>query len=312
MILLNASLSAFMQAYGSEEACLAAIYRAKWPRGFVCPYCEHNAGYELNKPRTVECVSCRRQTSITANTLFQDSKLPLVSWFLAIYLVANDKGGVSACRLEKMLGINRKSASLLLRKLRAAMGDRDRNLTLAGYIELDEAFLGGRSNTRSMGKSPVEGKVQVLVMVESENMKAGNLVLQVLSDSKIMTIQGAVRERIDADPPGHTIRTDALGRHHGLRSLGHYVNMTKMSKKELDTKMACLSLAISHLKRFLKGTYHHFCRTHIQSVLDEFCYRWNRRHLNKQITSHLITACVLHNPIPSPKRTPEIPFPQAA
>lgn len=312
MILIDSSLTAFMKTYDSEEACLAAIYRAKWPRGFVCPYCEHNAGYELRKPRMMECASCRRQTSITANTLFQDSKVPLVSWFLAIYLIANDKGGVSACRLEKVLGINRKSASLMLKKIRVAMGDRDKNLTLAGYIELDEAFLGGRSNTKRVGKSPFDGKVEVLVMVESENMKAGNLVLQVIPDSKIATIQDAVKERIDADPPGHTIRTDALSRHHGLRSLGHHVNMTKMSKKELDTKMACLSLAISHLKRFFKGTYHHFCRTHIQSVLNEFCYRWNRRHLKKQITSHLITACVLHVPVIASRRNPEIPFPQAA
>ncbi|MBP9092070.1 transposase [bacterium] len=70
-----------------------------------------------------------------------------------------------------------------------------------------------------------------------------------------------------------------------------------MTKEELNTKMACLSLTITHARRFFKGTYHHYCRLHIQNYLDEFGYRWNRRHLKKQLTSHLITACVLHSAV---------------
>ena len=220
--------------------------------------------------------------------------MPLPLWFLAIYLVANDKGGISALRLAKKLGVSRTTSQLVLKKIRSAMGARDENLTLAGYIELDEAFLGGRSPNKRQGKSPFEGKVQVLVMVESENMAAGNVVMKVIPDSKIGTIQDVVAKKVDDDPPGHCFRTDGLGRHHGIRSLGHYVNMAVMTKAELNSQMACLSLAISHVKRFFKGTYHHFCKLHIQSYLDEFCYRWNRRHLEKQLTSHLITACVLH------------------
>ena len=312
MILLKASLISYMEAYGTEEKCLESIYQSKWPRGFVCPSCEHNNGYRLSRRRTMECSCCGRQTSITADTIFEDSRIPLPCWFLAIYLVANDKGGVSATRLGKQLGVQRKSAALLLRKLRGSMGDRDEKLTLAGYIELDEAFLGGKSHSRTEGKSPFDGKVQVLVMVESENMKAGNLVLKVIPDSKIETLQEVVAQKVESDPPGQVFRTDALGRHHGLRSLGHYVNMTKMAKTELNTKMACLSLAISHLKRFFKGTYHHFCKLNIQSYLNEFCYRWNRRHLEKQIASHLITACVLHEADPAPTRKPRTTYLQAA
>lgn len=281
MILLNASLISYMEAYGTEEKCVDAIYQSKWQHGFICPRCEHNNGYRLSRQRTMKCSCCGRQTSITADTIFEDSRIPLPCWFLAIYLVANDKGGVSATRLGKQLGMQRKSAALLLRKLRSSMGDRDEKLTLAGYIELDEAFLGGKSHSRTEGKSPFDVKVQVLVMVES-------------------------------DPPGQVFRTDALDRHHGLRSLVHYVNMTKMTKTELNTKMACLSLAISHLKCFIKGTYHHFCKLNIHSYLNEFCYRWNRRHLEKQIASHLITACVLHEAVPAPKRKPRTTYLQAA
>lgn len=298
MILIDSSLPAFLSAYDTDEACLQSIFEAKWPRGFVCPSCEHNFGYRLSRPRTMQCASCRRQTSITANTIFQDARIPLPLWFLAIYLVANDKGGISALRLGKELGVNEKTAYSVLQKLRTAMGDRDENLTLAGYIELDEAFFGGRSPNKRQGKSPFDGKVQVLVMVESENMAAGNLVMKVIPDNSMDSIQAVIAEKVDSEPPGHLFRTDALGRHHCIRSLGHLVNMSVMTKEELNTQMACLSLAISHAKRFFKGTYHHFCKRHIQKYLDEFCYRWNRRHLERQLTSHLITACVLHPAAP--------------
>jgi transposase-like protein len=295
MILINSSLPAFLNTYGTDEACLQAIFDIKWPRGFVCPDCAHNDGYRLTtRPRVVQCASCRGQTSITADTIFQDSHMALPMWFLAIYLVANDKGGISALRLAKEVGVRRTTAHRMLQKIRFAMGGRDENLTLAGYIELDEAFFGGRSPTKSHGKSPFDGKVQVLVMVESENMAAGNLVMKVIPDTKMETLQQVVAKNVDDEPAGHCFRTDALGRHHGIRSLGHYVNMAVMTKAELNTQMACLSLAISHVKRFFKGTYHHFCKLHIQNYLDEFCYRWNRRHLEKQLTSHLIAACVLH------------------
>lgn len=312
MILLDSSLPAFLAAYGTNESCLQAVFEAKWPRGFMCPYCEHNNGYRLSRPRTMQCSSCGRQTSITANTIFQDARIPLTVWFLAIYLVANDKGGISALRLGKELGVNEKTAYSVLQKLRTAMGDRDRNLTLAGYIELDEAFFGGRSPNRRQGKSPFDGKVQVLVMVESENMCAGNLVMQVIPDNGIESIQNIIAEKVDNEPPGQMFRTDALGRHHGIRSLGHHVNMSVMTKEELNTQMACLSLAISHAKRFFKGTFHHFCKRHIQKYLDEFCYRWNRRHLERQLTSHLITACVLHPAAPAKATRLPAPFATAA
>jgi hypothetical protein len=299
MLLLNSSLPVYQKAYGNEEACLQAVFETKWPRGFVCPYCEHNGGWQLKDLRTMQCASCHRQTSITANTIFQDSHLPLPLLFLAIYFVANDKGGVSAMKLGKQLGVHRMTAHLLLQKIRVAMGTRDKNMTLAGYIELDEGFFGGRRSKKAPGESPFEGKVQVLVMVESENMAAGNLVMTVIPDTNIETLKEAINRKVDSDPPGHSFRADGLTRHHIIRALGHHVNMAVMTKAELNTQMACLSLAISHAKRFFKGTYHHFCKLHIQNYLDEFCYRWNRRHLENQLASHLLTACVLHPAVPA-------------
>lgn len=297
MIFPELNLAQFSARYNSEEACLEAIFEYRWPRGFTCPSCGHGHGYRLSKPRTMQCASCRKQVSITAGTIFHRSKIPLVKWFLAVYLFSHDKGGCSALRMSKELGVRYTTAWLMLQKMRICMGERDAKLTLAGSIELDEAYVGGRSKNKSRGLSPFHGKVEVLVMVESEGTSAGNVVMKAMSGSRIEFLREVFAQKLESDPPGQYVRADALGQHHMVLGLGHRLKMTKMTHDELNREMVCVSLAISHLKRFFKGTYHHFCKIHIQRYLDEFCYRWNRRHLEKQIASRLLKACVLHRKV---------------
>ena len=299
MAYVNMTLSRFQKRFSSEESCLDAIFEARWPRGFICPYCEHNDGNRLHsRPRIVECCLCRRQTSITANTLFHRSHVMLSDWFLVIYLFSQDKGGASATRLVTQVGVSVPTAWYMLQRLRFAMSTRDQNLTLAGYIELDEAFFGGRSKSKRKHKPPSDNKMQVLVLVESEGQHAGNLVMKVIDSDSYANLKPVIAQKVEADPPGQWFRSDAWGTHHVVMDLGHHINMLPVSKEEQDRELRCANLAISHAKRFFKGTYHHFCKMHIQRYLDEFCYRWNRRHLFGQLAEHLLTACILRPPIP--------------
>ncbi len=137
---ISLTLPEFQTRFCDEEACLKAIFDAKWPHGFVCPHCEHNGGYRVYRRRNMECACCGKQTSITADTVFERSHVPLVTWFLVMYLMAQDKGGVSGQRLADQLGMRYATVLSMLHRLRDAMGARDENLTLAGYIELDESF----------------------------------------------------------------------------------------------------------------------------------------------------------------------------
>lgn len=298
MAYVNLSLPKFQERFSSEKACLDAIFEARWPRGFICPYCGHNDGNRLHsRPRVIECCSCRRQSSITANTLFHRTHVPLTQWFLVIYLFAQDKGGASATRLSRQLGINYPTAWFMLQRIRIAMSTRDDNLTLAGYIELDEAFFGGRSKSKRIRKSPFANKQQVLVLVESEGHQAGNLVMKVIAGDRYDDLKPIIATKIESDPPGQWFRSDGWGSHHVVMELGHHIKMGHVPNEQQDNVLRCVNLAVSHAKRFFKGTYHHFCKIHIQRYLDEFCYRWNRRHLFDQLASHLITACVLHDPV---------------
>lgn len=296
MAYIELTLPQFVRRFNSEESCLQAVFSARWPRGFVCPRCQHNGGYRLPGRRTIQCYSCRRQSSITSGTLFHRSHLPLTIWFLLIYLIANDKGGASTMRLSKQLGLHYTTAWFAVQKIRFAMATREENLKLAGYIELDEAFFGGKSRnkrTRNGPKPPAEKKRQVLVMVESEGRQAGNLVMKVVRDATYNTVRSVIETKVEQGPHGQWFRSDAWQAHGAATAFGHKIEMTHIPNHLQDSELPCMSLAIAHAKRFLLGTFHQFCKKHLQRYLDEFCYRWNRRHLATQLASRLIHACAL-------------------
>lgn len=300
MAYVDLTLPQFQMRFDSDEACLQAIFAARWPHGFVCPHCQHNGGYRLSGRRAVQCASCRRQTSITSGTIFHGSHLALKLWFLLIYLVAHDKGGASALRLSKQLGMHYATTWFVVQKVRFAMKTREENLTLAGYIELDEAFFGGKSRnkrTRKGPKRPSHKKKQALVMVESEGWQAGNLVMKVIDDATWDTLKPIIGDKIEAEPGGQWFRADGWQAHDVVMAFGHRIKMGHIPNSLQDQELPCLSLAVTHAKRSLLGSFHQFCKRHLQSYLDEFCYRWNRRHLTIQLASHLIAACALSPPI---------------
>jgi len=200
-------------------------------------------------------------------------------------------------RISKLLGMRRQTVADIMKKIRTAMGSREKNLTLAGTIEMDEAFFGGRSKTKDTGKPPTHNKKQALVLVESEGRQAGNLVMKVIESSEYENLKEVLEQKVESDPPGQKIIADGLGSHHVVVALGHTIKMGHIPSELQSKILPCLNLAVSHAKRFFKGTFHHFCKRYIQLYFDEFCYRWNRRHLEKQLASHLLIACVLHQSV---------------
>ena len=106
-----------MDEYGSEEKCTEALFRWRWPNGFVCPRCEHN-GYWCHQSRALsQCRSCRHQVSLTADTILASTKLPLRTWFLAMYLMTQTKDGISALELSRQLSVSYNTAWKVKHKL---------------------------------------------------------------------------------------------------------------------------------------------------------------------------------------------------
>ena len=128
------SLLEWQKRYGTERACEKVLFKIRWPDGFVCPRCNSTEVSYIKTRKVYQCCQCRHQVSITAGTLFHSTNLPLVKWFWAIYLTASDKGGISALRLAKHIGVSWPTARNMLKKIRIAMADRDSEYRLEKLI----------------------------------------------------------------------------------------------------------------------------------------------------------------------------------
>jgi hypothetical protein len=142
----------FREAYGTEEQCRAVVEKLRWPGGFVCPLCGGAEGKWLRTRPKIQCRACRHQVSLTAGTVFHATKLPLTSWFLAMWLIATAKNGISSVELGRRLGIKQTNAWALKQKVMAVMTGRENAERLDGRIEMDDAYLGGhRPGRRGRG-----------------------------------------------------------------------------------------------------------------------------------------------------------------
>ena len=283
------SLFEFNNRYGTEKECLSVIEKVRWPNGFICPKCEHDEGYRLHVRRVIECAVCKYQTSITAGTIFHRTKIPLMKWFWMMYLIVQDKGGASALRVSKQLDINFKTAWRVLHKIRRAMSRRDSKvIRLAGLIELDEGYFGGKHR-----------KVQVLVAIEKEHKKAGKLIMKKIFGkvASAPEIKRVVKIHIDNDSPQHFV-TDCAAAHNTLKKMGHTLERHKSTPESASKHLPLVHLAISLAKTFILGTYHGVSRKYMQRYLDEFCYRFNRRLKESELVQSLIRTCVYTRPRP--------------
>ena len=223
--------------------------------------------------------------------MFHKTRTPLRKWFWAIFLVSNDKGGISATRFSLLLTVSYPTAFLMLHKIRHAMGEREEGRTLSGYIELDEGFFGKAETAKKPAKA--DNQAQVLVMIESEGDRAGDISMKVIESASRDSIEKIVEAKIE---PGQQIRSDGLQSHYVLKSMGHNLKATPVPAKDASTELPWVHIAISLAKRLLLGTYHGVSSKQLQSYLDEFCYRFNRRHKSLELFSRLLYACRLGTP----------------
>jgi len=161
------SLDGFMSRYGTEEKCIAALEQSRWPSGFVCPSCQEtrHSIFVRDDRRHFQCCRCRTQTTVTAGTIFADTKLPLRLWFQALYLLTQSKNNVSALELMRHVGVGYRAAWRLKHKLMAVMATREERRVLTGRVEIDDAYLGGElPGTRGRGS---ENKVPFVIAVQT-------------------------------------------------------------------------------------------------------------------------------------------------
>jgi transposase-like protein len=262
----------FRERFATEEACREYLVALRWPDGFVCPQCEQRKAWEMGRGLSW-CQSCGYQASVTAGTLFNDTHKPLRLWFEAMWYITNQKSGVSALGLQRVLGLGSyHTAWNWLHKLRRAMvrPGRDR---LSGVIEVDEIFVGGeRPGKRGRGAA---GKALVGIAVQESERGIGRIRMQRVTDASGESLEPAVWEMVE---PGSVVRTDGWRGYSGLAELGYQHEVVRKNPDLGENLLPFVNRVASLLKRWLLGTHQGAVQhSHLEYYLDEFTFRFNRR-----------------------------------
>jgi len=260
--------------FGTEQACRDYLLKLRWPEGFVCQRCRGRSAWTTNRNLLV-CAGCQYQASLTAGTIFQDTRKPLTMWFRAIWWVTAQKNGASALGLQRILGLGSYfTAWTWLHKLRRAMvrPGRDR---LHGRVEVDETYIGGLEE--GVRGRQTETKALVAVACEEEGRAIGRIRLRRIRDASAASLEAFVAEAIE---PGSVVHTDGWEGYASLEMKGytHRVTVLKRGQQSAAELLPRVHLVVSLLKRWLVGTHQGaVSRQHLDYYLDEFTFRFNRR-----------------------------------
>jgi transposase-like protein/Zn ribbon nucleic-acid-binding protein len=266
----------FTTKFATEEQCREYLYQLRFPNGFVCPKCNNTKAWTVGNT-LFECSKCGHQTSVIAGTIFQDTRMPLKTWFTAIWWVTTQKNGASAMGLQRVLGLKSyKAAWTWLHKIRKAMVHPNR-VKLSGTVEVDETYIGGEESEGKTGRG-TENKTLVVVAIElQDKKKLGRTRLEVIKDASKRSLLNFIKNNVEE---GSTIVTDGWKSYVMLpeEGYGHVVHLAKKAKKSKDEDdiLPHVHMIISLLKRWLLGTHQGAVNEkHMQAYLDEYVFRFN-------------------------------------
>ena len=293
MIYQKIKTSEFFDIINTEEKAREWAWQVRvGEAGFLCRACGHERFYQHKSPPEIRtCKQCRRQNRLRAGTIFEHSKLPLLIWFRALYLVMQGKRGISALELKRILGMKSyRIAWLLLHKIRAALKDRDEGYKLKGIIELDGGNFGHKHN-----------KEPVLIAVESKDWvdekgksksKAGFAKVTVARENKIEA-QAFVDRHIEKDS---LVNVDGKNSLRDLKNFDVDWQAHWNDKAVLDHWLPWVHKFISNAKTWVMGTHHGVSGKYIERYLAEYTYRFNRRHDPDSLFHRALKACVTAAP----------------
>ena len=267
-------LPEFEARFSTEAACREYLFRLRWPDGFRCPRCAGRKSWPLREV-LLQCASCSYQSSVTAGTIFQDTRKPLTLWFRAIWWVTSQKNGASAMGLQRILGLGSyKTAWTWLHKLRRAMvrPGRDR---LSGTIEAGETYWGGLEE--GVRGRQTESKALIVVAAQEDGNGIGRIRMRRILDASAESLLPFVEEVIVA---GSVVHSDGWLGYLPLEGKGyvHRVTFPRGNKKSPSELMPRVHLVVWLLKRWLLGTHQGaVSHEHLDYYLDEFTFRFNRR-----------------------------------
>lgn len=298
------------KTFATEDQALDYLVKQRWPNGVRCLACDHAKVYRINtkgktgRPyRKYECADCGLHFSATTGTLFHDSHLPLQKWFMTMALMAEAKKGISANQVARHIGVQYKTAWHLCHRIRKAMEELNAP-PLGGQgqiVEIDETRLGGRKLRKGV-QAGRDNKITVLGIAE----RNGRVHLQKISNSQAKTLAPILAMRLS--PNVKEVVTDSMSAYSRVLPKEKHTETNHkqdlLEKGELANKT--IEGAFSLFKRGLIGSYHKLSEDHLDSYLQEFCWRFNRRSLQPWMFETLMRELVTKKPLTYKTLTREV------
>jgi len=292
------SEAAFEELYGTEEKCRAVVFAWRWPGGFECPACGGHTHSQVKTRGLYQCSACRHQTSLIAGTLFAATKVPLRTWFRAMYHLTQSKQGISSIELARRLGVTQTTAWTTKHKLAQAMMERDGGKRLSGRGALDDAYLGGERSGGKRGRG-APGKTPFVAAVETTpEGKPVRLKLRRVASFCHHAISRFARRSLE---PNCQVVSDGLACFGAVTGAGcrHQVIRTGSGAAAARTPaFKWVNTALGNIKAAIVGTYRAIHEKHVPRYLTEFEYRFNRRYDLAAMIPRLAWAAVRTPPMP--------------
>lgn len=299
----------FERRFATEQACWAYLAKLRWPDGFVCPRCQSRSAWAVNRQRQM-CADCQYPASVTAGTIFHDTRKPLRVWFRAVWHLTSQKHGASALGLQRVLGLGSYiTAWSWLHKLRRAMVRPGRD-ALDGRVEVDETYVGGLAEGKRGRGSP--HKALVVIAAQEDGTGIGRIRMARIADASAGCLERFVAGAV---VPGSRVHTDGWDGYRGLSGQGyeHEVSVLRGQGKDAATQLLPrVHRVAALLKRWLLGTHQGAVRAeHLDYYLDEFTFRFNRRTSRSRgkLFYRLLQQAVQIGPTPYKKMVGGKPLP---
>lgn len=293
------SLPEFLNQFGTEEQCRRALFQWRWPKGYICPACGQTAYCELKCRMLFQCNYCHTQTSLTSGTIFDSTKLPLSTWFLGIYLVTQSKTSVSALSLSRTLGVSSNTALLMKHKLQQVMKLRDDSKRLAGSIQIDDSYWGGKKHDGNRGRGAT-GKLRFLAAISTNDQ--GHPLKMRFSRIQSFSLEAVDTWAAGHLAPGSRVVSDGLNCFKAIGHAGHDHTVIITGGGPASVKIPefkWVNTIIGNVKNSLRGTFHAISEKHFHRYLAEFCYRFNRRFDLRQLIPRFCFISLRTRPFPA-------------
>ncbi len=279
------NLTDFHNYFNDEETCRKYLEAQRWPDGrIICPFCHSHKVYRFNDGKRFKCSekTCNKKFTVTVGTIYENSKIPLQKWFLALYIIGSHKKGISSLQLHRDLGITQKSAWFVNHRIREMLTEKAPGL-LKGTVQIDESYVGGRETNKHASKKAKEKqrgrndiKTPVIGIVET----GGKITVSVTPWVTKKNVKALIDRNVEK---GSTMVTDSYGMYAYLGDSNEFIHVVVNHRKGEYVKAGFHTNGIENfwslLKRGIVGIYHQVSPWHLQRYCNEFAGRFNSRKI---------------------------------